>query len=80
VLACALAFPVAYLNVYFTTYRTASAPHFDAVLREEAERARQTGNWEPLRGYASFYPREALRYYFVHYAGLSCAESDATLR
>lgn len=80
VLACALAFPAAFLNVYFTTYRTASAPHFDAVLREEAERAQSTGNWAPLRGYADFYPREALRYYFVHYAGMSCAEADATLK
>lgn len=80
VLACALAFPIAFLNVYFTTYRTASAPHFDAVLREEAERARKSGEWEPLRGYAAFYPREALRYYFIHYAGMSCAESEATLR
>jgi hypothetical protein len=75
VLICAIAFSAMFLNVYFTTYRTSSAPHFDAVLREEAERARKTGNWAPLRGYGEFYPREALRYYFLHYANESCAET-----
>jgi len=80
VLAVAIAFSSVFLNVYFTTWRTASAPHFDSVLREEAERAAITGNWEPLRGYRAFYPREALRYYFLHYAKRSCAASEAILR
>ncbi len=75
VLICAIAFSATFLNVYFTTYRAASAPHFDAVLREEAERAQKTGNWAPLRGYGEFYPREALRYYFLHYANAPCADS-----
>ena len=68
VLACALAFSAAFLNVYFTTYRTASAPFFDAVLREEAEK----GDWKALSGYWSFYPHPALRYYYLHYGGLPC--------
>ncbi|HYC90282.1 MAG TPA: glycosyltransferase family 39 protein [Thermoanaerobaculia bacterium] len=68
-LACALAFSIVFLNVYFTTYRTASAPFFDAVLREEAEE----GDFEALRGYWAFYPRPALRYYFLYYGGLPCA-------
>ncbi|HVE72654.1 MAG TPA: glycosyltransferase family 39 protein [Thermoanaerobaculia bacterium] len=77
VLVTAIAFAAVFLNVYFTTYRTASAPHFDAVLREEAERAKQSGEWARLRAYGDFYPREALRYYFLHYAGASC---DATAK
>jgi uncharacterized membrane protein len=72
VLIAAIAFSAAFLNVYFTTYRAASAGHFDAVLREEAEKARVSGEWGPLRNYESFYPREALRYYELHYAGQSC--------
>ena len=80
VLICAIAFSATFLNVYFTTARTDAAPHFDAVLREEAEKAEVTGNWEPLRGYRAFYPREALRYYFLHYARQSCAESAASLK
>ncbi|HUR80561.1 MAG TPA: glycosyltransferase family 39 protein [Thermoanaerobaculia bacterium] len=75
VLICAIAFSATFLNVYFTTYRASSAPHFDAVLREEAERAQKTGNWAPLRGYGEFYPREALRYYFLHYANEPCVSS-----
>ncbi|HEX6085472.1 MAG TPA: glycosyltransferase family 39 protein [Thermoanaerobaculia bacterium] len=69
VLVCALAFSGAFLKTYFTTYRTASAPFFDAVLREEAEE----GDWEALRGYWAFYPKPALRYYFLHYGRVPCA-------
>jgi 4-amino-4-deoxy-L-arabinose transferase-like glycosyltransferase len=79
ILVCAIAFSSVYLYVYFTTYRSTSAGFFDAALREEAEKARQTGNWEPLRGYGSFYPQPALRYYFLHYYGASCKESRRTL-
>jgi hypothetical protein len=69
VLLCALTFSFFFLKTYFTTYREASAPHFDAVLRQEAEE----GDWTSLRGYWAFYPRPALRYYFLHYARIPCA-------
>ena len=68
VLVCAIVFAGTFLKTYFTTYRTASAPFFDAVLRQEAEE----GDWEALRGYWAFYPKPALRYYFLHYGGLPC--------
>lgn len=79
ILACAVAFSSVFLSAYFTKYRSASAGFFDAVLREEAETARETGNWDRLRGYGRFYPHPALRYYFLHYYGASCEDSRRTL-
>ncbi|HXI14456.1 MAG TPA: hypothetical protein VNM92_17700 [Thermoanaerobaculia bacterium] len=71
----ALAFSVAFANVYFRTYGPASAGSFDAVVKEAAEASLSSGDEKGLDGYGAFYPKQAMRYYLMHYRGLTCSES-----
>lgn len=72
--AVALAFSLAFANVYFFRYGEASAGQFDAAIQEAAEKAVVSGDWQQLEWFTTFYPTPAMRYYFMEYRGYTCMQ------
>ncbi len=67
---------------YFIDYPVSAKPWFDANVKEAAMEAKRTGNWSGFAqsGTAAGYASVSLRYYMIHYGGMSCAQTRAIFR
>ncbi len=64
-----------FAGVFFTSYPTKAAPHFDVWQIEAAEHGRASGDWNRLEEATKVYPSIVARYYLVAYGGLTFAET-----
>lgn len=77
--AVAVLFCACYLYDYFAHYPQRSASAWDVTLRQAAEQARDSGDWDGFLRAHGDYPKVSLQYYLMRYRGDSCRSSQAAL-
>jgi hypothetical protein len=80
VVAIAAGFSLFLAATYFGSYAFLSAHSFDSTVKTEAERGRRSADWHRLEWLATLHPKPSMRYYFMHYRGLSCEGSGQLLQ
>jgi len=81
VVIISLAFALVFGYHYFTAYPEKAGPWFDSHVKEAALEAKRIGNWTGFAqqlAIAEGYAPVSLRYYMIHYGGMSCSESRRT--
>lgn len=72
--AVAAAFAVGFLYYYFAVYPTEAEPYFQSLVKDAAEYAQATGDWDKFRAaaIAEAYDEHGCRYFLMQYGGMDC--------
>jgi len=79
IVVVALAFSVTFSVAYFRGYPKLSHLHFYVPLKEAAEQAKRSADWQGYFETLATYPQGVNFYYPVQYGGMSCADVRAIL-